>query len=364
MLTGGDFVRGIVMEKNNNGLIVMTDDGQFLKINNPTRTIEIGQEIEVKNTAVHKTEVFRRIASIAAAIILFLSGGYGIYGHYMVYGYVDVDVNPSVELSYNLYKRVIGIKSLNEDGENLLENIKDYKNMPIQVVINKVIDSAIKEEYIKANEENTVLITLTENKNGMDKKILEEIDSHMKNSSLFADVVVIESDKKSFEDAKKVNLSPGKLKLIEKAAEGNKQINPDEIKDKSVKEIMNIIKESKQRGKGLDKIIKSIERDNKELDKINKKIKKEEEKKNKITEKENKKINKSNKKQDQSNNNNKDGEKDYKPSSNNNNRDKNDSKSNKNLKNKSQNNNNNNNKQNEKQSKKNNNSSDNSSNNN
>ncbi|WP_352420811.1 anti-sigma factor domain-containing protein [Proteiniborus sp.] len=352
-------MRGIVMEKNNEGLIVMTDDGQYLEINNYTRTVEIGQEIEVKNTVVHKTEVFRRIASIAAAIILFLSGSYGIYGHYMVFGYVDVDINPSVELSYNLYNRVIGIKGINEDGENLLENVKDYKNKPIQVVVNKVIDSAIKEKYIKANEENTVLITITENKSEIDKTILEEIDSHIKNSSLSAEVVVMESDKKSFEDAKKVKLSPGKLKLIEKAAGGNNKINPAEIKEKSVKEIVNIIKENNQEDKNLEKIIKSIEKENKELDKLNKKIEKEKEKEDRKAEKENRKTTKSDKKKDESNSNNnskKDNEKNNKnikstkTNRNNGDKDKDNNKSNNKSKDKNQKKNN---KDNEKESKKN-----------
>lgn len=322
-------MRGIVIEKNDNRLIIMTNEGQFLEMKSYDKTVEIGQEIEVKNTTVYKPEVFRKIASIAAAIIIFLSGGYGILGHYMVYGYVDVDINPSVELSYNLYKRVISVKGLNEDGINLLTKIKDYKNKPIQAVVNKVIDSAIEEEYIKSNEENTVLVTITENKNEInDKTILREIDTHIKSSSIEAEVVVVKSDKKSFEDAKQSNLSPGKLKLIEKAADVNKHINPKEIQEKSVKEIMNIIKESKK--------------NDKELDKINKKVEKEEEKKDKKNEKKNEKTNKSNKKEEKSNTNVKDGTTDKKYNDENindkkTNNDKNekninDNKSNKNLK--------------------------------
>ncbi|WIV11723.1 anti-sigma factor domain-containing protein [Proteiniborus sp. MB09-C3] len=273
-------MRGIVMEKNKSGLIVMTDNGQFLEIKNHVKSVEIGQEIEVKNNPIHKSEIFRKVASIAAAIILFLSSGYGILGYHTVYGYVDVDINPNVELSYNRYKRVIGIKSLNKDGENILANVKDYKNQPIEVVVNKIIDSAIKENYIKNNEENTVLVTITGNKNEIDdKKILEEIDTHIKDSSVEAKVVVIKSDKKSYDDAKKNSLSPGKAKLIEKAAAANKDINPSEIKDKSINEIMSIIKENKKENKGIYKGMKNVEKWNKELDKNNKSIEKEDKKK-------------------------------------------------------------------------------------
>ncbi|SCG82324.1 hypothetical protein DW1_0715 [Proteiniborus sp. DW1] len=270
------------MEKDKNRLIIMTTDGQFLEIKNYINPVEIGQEIEVKSSFNHKLGVFRRVASIAAAIILFLSGGYGVFGYHTVYGYVDVDINPRVELSYNLYKRVIGIKGLNEDGESILTHVKDYKNKPIEVVVNKVIDSAIRENYIKENSENAVLVTIAESKNEIDdNKILEEINTHIKDSSIEAEVVVIKSDKKSYEETKQDSTSPGKAKLIEKAVNENKNIEPSEIKDKSIKEILNIMKESKKESKEedkkLDKEIKNIEKEKREIEKNIRKMEKKKE---------------------------------------------------------------------------------------
>ncbi len=291
------------MEKNKNGLIIMTHDGQFLEINNYFNPVEIGQEIDVKSSFSQKAKVFRRISSIAAAIILFLSGGYGVFGYHTVYGYVDVDINPSVELSYNLYKRVIGIKGLNEDGENIITHVKDYKNKPIEVVVNKVIDSAIKENYIKENSENAVLVTIAESKSLIDdSKILEEINTRIKDSSIEAEVVFIKSDKKSYEETKNDSKSPGKAKLIEKAVEENKNINPSEIKDKSVKEIMNIIKESnkenkenKEAAKKLDKEAKNKEKEKKEVEKNIRKEEKEADKREKNQNKSNNKEKEKNK---------------------------------------------------------------------
>lgn len=345
------------MEKNNDGLIVMTGDGQFLEIKNYIKSVEIGQEIEVNNNSIHKPEMFRRVASIAAAIILFLSGGYGIFGYNTVYGYVDVDINPSVELSYNLYKRVIGVRGLNEDGENILTHVKDYKNKPIEVVVNKIIDSAVKENYIKENEENAVLVTITENNNQInDEKILEEIDTHIKDSSIEAEVLVIKSDKKSYENAKKDSVSPGKAKLIEKAADANKQISPNEIKDKSIKEIMSIIKENreeeKKEEKRIDKEAKSIEKENKELDKNNRKLEKEENKREEKAKKEREKNENKNIKNDEKNKKKNDK---IKSNNNNNNKEKNDNNSGNSSKDKNKdknqnNNNNNSNKNKDKQS--------------
>ncbi len=307
-------MRGIVMEKSKDGLILMTGDGQFLEIKNYLKPAEIGQEIEVNNNSIHKATIYKRVTSIAAAIILFLTGGYGIFGYNTVYGYVDVDINPSVELSYNLYKRVIGVRGLNDDGETILVHVKDYKNKPIEIVVNKIIDSAVKENYINENRENAVLVTITENNNQVnDEKILEEIDSHIKDSSFEAEVLVIKSDKESYENAKKDSISPGRAKLIEKATVDNSQINPDDIKDKSIKEIMSIIKENKEEekkeekrieneAKKLEKEKKELEKEKKELDKNNSKLRKEEKKKEEKANKEREKQEKKNKKNDEKEN--------------------------------------------------------------
>ncbi|MFA5524486.1 MAG: anti-sigma factor domain-containing protein [Tissierellales bacterium] len=347
-------MRGIVMEKSKDGLILMTGDGQFLEIKNYLKPAEIGQEIEVNNNSIHKATIYKRVTSIAAAIILFLTGGYGIFGYNTVYGYVDVDINPSVELSYNLYKRVIGVRGLNDDGETILVHVKDYKNKPIEIVVNKIIDSAVKENYINENRENAVLVTITENNNQVnDEKILEEIDSHIKDSSFEAEVLVIKSDKESYENAKKDSISPGRAKLIEKATVDNSQINPDDIKDKSIKEIMSIIKENKEEekkeekrieneAKKLEKEKKELEKEKKELDKNNSKLRKEEKKKEEKAnkereknEKEEEKANKEREKQEKKNkkNDEKENKKDEKVKDKENIKDKNDRENNNNKSN-------------------------------
>lgn len=261
-------MRGVVVEKNKNGLILLTNEGQFIKIRKHVKPVEIGQEIEVEDNTFYKTEVLKKIVSIAASL-LFLLGGLGVFSYNTVYGYVDIDINPSIELSYNLYKRVIKIESLNDDGKNLLEGVKGYKNKPVEDVINKVIDNAIKENYISDRGENTVLVTITEDKNNIDhNKILEKVDTHLKNSSIEAEVIVMKSDKESREAAKKNSLSPGKAKLIEKAVDLKEDINPEEIKDKSVKEIINIINEAKKYEKKQKNTDVQEEKENKDEEKI------------------------------------------------------------------------------------------------
>jgi len=237
-------MKGIVMEKDKENVIVMTNDGQFLEIRSPDKDIEIGQEIIVSR---RKNTMIRRFVAAAAVMIMMITGSYGVYGYYNPYGYVNVDINPSIEISYNLYDKVIDLKGLNDDGERVVGEIKDFKNKPIDKVLNTIVDRAVEDEYIKPDKENTVLVTITEDGSKIDDdSIYKSIDSHIKDTSTSTEVIIIENDKRTNEKAKKHKRSPGKTALIKKAFKSNNDLKIKEISKKSVKEIMAIIKDNKK----------------------------------------------------------------------------------------------------------------------
>ena len=199
-------MKGIVMEIHKDKVIVLTKDGSFLEVNRGNRILDIGQEIIIDTNKNLRRQIIRRFVSVAAVFILLLTTGYGVYGYYTPYGYVNVDINPSVELAYNLYNRVIDIKGLNEDGDILISKVKDYRNKPIEKVINEVVDRAVEEDYVKPQEENVILITVTEKKNNInEEKIYKSVDKHIKEKVKNTQVVLMEGDNKIYEKAKKIN---------------------------------------------------------------------------------------------------------------------------------------------------------------
>jgi len=254
---------GIVMEKSHGKLIVVTREGQFLKVKSTDNTIEIGQEIIINNKINSNYSLVKRVASIAAVFIILISGGYGVYGYYNPFGYINVDINPSVELTYNLYRRVINVKGLNEDGKQIVESIQDYKNKSIDSIVNKIVDNAINDKYIISGEENVILVTVTEEGSAVDDEgIYQSLDQHLKETKTDVEIVLMESDKDAFADAKKTDMSPGKLMLANKALQASGGTNIDDIKNKSVKEIMSIIKDNKSKNDKNDKQDKQDKQDN------------------------------------------------------------------------------------------------------
>ncbi|QIB27330.1 anti-sigma factor domain-containing protein [Caloranaerobacter azorensis] len=263
-------MKGIVMEVYEDKVIVLAKDGSFLEVSRDNRDLDIGQEIEVDdNNKRIRGRIIRRLASIAAAFILLITTGYGVYGYYTPYGYINVDINPSVEIAYNLYNRVIDLKGLNEDGNILISKIKNYRNRTIENVINEVIDTAVEQAYVRPEQENVILITITEKKDKVDdEKIYKLVDSHIKQKIENTEVILIEGDNNIYKRAREDKISPGKLMLIEKAIDLNKDIKFEEVAKKPVKEIMRMIKEAKREKEKKEERKKLEKKTEKEMDKI------------------------------------------------------------------------------------------------
>ncbi|MTI68476.1 MAG: anti-sigma factor domain-containing protein [Firmicutes bacterium] len=280
-------MKGIVMEKNNNKVIIMTNDGEFLEVSE-RKNVQIGEEIIINNN-MNKNNIMKRFIATAAILVLVLTGTFGAYGYCTPYGYVNVDINPSVEITYNLFNRVIDIKGLNDDGNKIVEKVENYKNKSIDSIVNEIVDKAIEDKYIESENENTVLVTITEDgKKIDDKKIFSSVKKHINETETESELLVIKNDKKSLESAREKDLSPGRMALINKALKTNKESSFEEISKKSVKEIVSIIKGSRKREK---KEFKNKKKQAKN-EKKNKKDKLDKERK---ADKEDKKNNKQNK---------------------------------------------------------------------
>lgn len=290
-------MKAVVMEKKNDKLIVLTQQGEFIEIIKRGNKLDIGDELNINNT-LNKNNIVRRLASVAAVFIILLSAGFGVYGYYTPYGYVNVDINPSVEISYNLYNKVIRLRGLNNDGNNVIENINDFKNKSIDYVVNEVVDAAIENNYINEEKENAVLVTVIEESKKIDNESLQKsVKNHIKNKNTKAEVMVVKTDtKKSLvKNNDNENVTPGKSILINKALEINKNLNYEQVSKKPINEIMKIVKENKKNE------IKTQDNKNKEKDsnEKDKNINKNNSNKDNLNDKKDNKDNKDNKEEKQ-----------------------------------------------------------------
>lgn len=223
----------------------MTRDGSFVKIKNCS-DFTVGCETDFIAAPQTNTRLIARVSSIAASFIIAFGIGWGVYG--MPYSYVNIDINPSIQLTSNLFDRIIKVEALNADGKKLTAS-RHLDNMKLDDGMAEILDEAVKEGYIKNGEYNAVVFSVS-SKND-DKSLKLEGDLKSRAESEFASdkvdsaVIVEKYSLDRLKDARELGISPGKLSLIEKLIEINPEMKVENLKDTSVREIMKYLKKEK-----------------------------------------------------------------------------------------------------------------------
>jgi hypothetical protein len=252
-------MKGIVLEYDKKDVIILTDDGLFKKIRN--NNYSIGQRIEIEGLQKGKRFV-AGIVSMAAALILTTVGS---IAYYTPTDYISLDVNPSIEYTLNTFDRILDVEAINKDGETILSGLK-LNHMSIDDAVKITLDELIFEGYLTGTPDSGVVITASnkkmENAEAMAAKLEQEVKDYLaKKERVAAEVKAEAVGKEKVQEAKKLGVTPGKLKMVEKLQSSTSgSINRDEWLHKSIKEINSAIKENSKYDRGINR--------NKDWDKI------------------------------------------------------------------------------------------------
>ncbi|MUK88787.1 hypothetical protein GMD78_10320 [Ornithinibacillus sp. L9] len=143
--------KGIVMEHQRNYTIVMTKDGLFEKAH-PVSS-EIGEEVlyepfTSKNwfldglLAMKENALSFRVIAMACVITLIMIPVLTIMNQDKAYAYVDIDINPSVELEIDKEYRVSSINPINEDASMIVQELDHVIGKKVETAIELVIQEA------------------------------------------------------------------------------------------------------------------------------------------------------------------------------------------------------------------------------
>lgn len=242
-------MKAVVVEIKGKHAVVLSKSGEFIKVRN-TGNLNVGYEVDIPSKVIDfNIRAAYKIASIAAILIMIFGVSFGVYSYNLPYSYVNVDINPSLEITVNMYNRIIDVKALNTDGEKLLHD-GSYKNYDLNEGVKNILESAVEEGYIKAGESNAVMLTVAGQDSKKVLKIQEEVANAaketLKEDIIDTDVIVENLALKRRDEAQKLGISPGKLLLIEKLKEVNPEVNAEEYKDRPVGEIMKSIKDKRE----------------------------------------------------------------------------------------------------------------------
>lgn len=269
-------MKGIVVEIKKGKAAALSDDGAVYQIKNSSLTL--GQVVDVKHRRRHHSRLITGAASFVAAAAICTTGA---FAYYTPTDYVSLDVNPSIEYSINMFDRILDVKAVNDNGEEILSSLY-LDNMTIEDAVKATIDVLVKDGYMASNANEEILITTSNAKpdkaSKLAKELKKEIQDYINEQPDMAATVKVEAvGKARVEEAKQLGITPGKLNLIQKlqaTTEDPKDIKVEEWAAKPVKEINKAIKENKknannsmkEQGKNKGQGINKIKKENQNVD--------------------------------------------------------------------------------------------------
>lgn len=245
-------MKAVVVEIEGKQMVVVDQKGCFQNIKYNGKS-KIGEEIEMIDSRTNVLVYMKRITA-AAAMLLVVSGSvFGVSSYYSPYAYLDVDINPSLEIVLNRYMRVLDVNSFNEDGKKIASNKAELKNKKMEEAVDKLLDNAKKEKILTADKENAVLFTVASSDDASADNINKKIEktAQKKIDQLKVKCEVLPTEKVTVKknlEAKKINVSPGRVILYEKLKQVEPEAKLEDVLKAPVKEtVKKIIEIRKQK---------------------------------------------------------------------------------------------------------------------
>lgn len=161
-------VEGIVLQIDKRKVIILTPEGDYFSVPHPGGKIQAGDKIISSLPSLSWSKIMAAAVYLAAAIFLIIilspldrPDNVLTEPADYPYGYLVIDINPSLELIIDENQVVSYCRSLNSEGRLLLENCPEGKLLP--VVLEWLLERSVSTGYLDPElEDNIVLVTLVE----------------------------------------------------------------------------------------------------------------------------------------------------------------------------------------------------------
>ena len=238
--------KGVIMGFESKYLIMMTKEGRFCKGKKEKANFELGQEIyfepyeEVSFLSNIKSAIpkLKPVFVIAALMIFVLSSlpFMGKFNQPQVVAYINMDINPSIEMGINEHQEVIALNAINDDGEVIKESLIDWEGQSLDNVASQILDVSEEKGYLK--DDKNVLFTTTilndddiESQFDFEEKV-ESVVNELKDEEEIEAITMV-AEKVEYESAKKEGLSVGKYVLYK-----NSTLSKEEVKSSSINKLV------------------------------------------------------------------------------------------------------------------------------
>ena len=168
-----------------------------------------------------------------ACLLLLLLGGRWFY--FTPTAEISIDINPSIELGVNRFDRVISVKGLNEDGQELTKGL-DIKYKSCEDALERILGNDNIMVLLAGNEIMTITVTGPEGRQA--SRILSEVEAYTAEKR---NMYCYFAPPEEVAAAREMGLSYGKYRAFLEVRALDPEIPPDMVKGMTMREIRDLI---------------------------------------------------------------------------------------------------------------------------
>lgn len=189
---------------------------------------------------------YRYAVPIFICLLLVLPGFGYVRGNLLVDSTIDLDVNPSIEITINRKDRVLQVKGLNSDAREILADT-DYRSWDVREAVSDLIVRLSSREYI-SRDKRTVLLSVDsksqENADRIKRELSDSIEAALAGTGI-QPLVVRQSrprDRDLSQKAAGYHISSGKMRLVVEAKRKAPERDEQELAGSAVDELYRLLR--------------------------------------------------------------------------------------------------------------------------
>lgn len=181
-------------------------------------------------------------ASVCCLVIFAGAGGYTVYRKPV--SYISIDVNPSLELGLNYFRRVVDVRAFNEEADEIVEAVNVKGKYYTDAVDTLVSDSKLS-EYLEGDYALTFTVVGKADDND---EVSENLEKCVNRSCHRAEY--FSAGKEEAEEAHQIGMSAGKYRAYQELLEYDDSVSSEECQNMSMHEIRNRTEECRRNHAG------------------------------------------------------------------------------------------------------------------
>lgn len=251
---------GLILELNDTNAVVITKDCRYFQIKRCSDMFA-GQKVEFTKADIIDVRCTKvqggigllqrkyKYVAVAFAFIIFISAIFMLNTYLNskndIYAYIDIDINPSLEIAIDSQNKIREVHPLNDDAKTLIDGLK-LKKVLLKDALTIIVSKSKEYGFVNENEKNIILISavINEQKTGSENvnKLINDIYNYVKElSGINISVKVVNVEPEVRKLASHNNISVGRYVVYEEAKKAGLDISIESVRETPLETILDKI---------------------------------------------------------------------------------------------------------------------------